>query len=285
MASNEMTTFSPPLTSQKNTYWELYERTAKAKYGENITVIKTPFYEGRVNEIDFQLSLVYKDLRPREVTRTIVDINMKEYSNHGMEAQDETVVKAGKSSSKTKGERYTFSTTKGVNFGVGGGIGAQVMGLAVAGGSLGFNAKYDKNKSETEETEQSNVEQSSFSYDQEEKITVPPGKHVKAIITTYSMKYEMIHKLKFSVKKNASIPVLYTNNIQQMCIGKWCLGPLFTPCCRSGGFVLVKDMISCLDDYNGEDEDGTVSFTQTGTLSWVGDGCSVNKEEEPLGKR
>ena len=78
------------------------------------------------------MSLVSKENQPREVTRTIVDINMKEFKNHSEEAQDETIVKVCKSSSTTKGERYKFSTTEGVDYSFGGNIGAQVMGLAVA---------------------------------------------------------------------------------------------------------------------------------------------------------
>lgn len=274
--ATQMTTYSPQRNGAKKdiyvTFWQLYERAAKEQYGHDIHIIKNSFYENKVNNIAFELSVVDKDKKPREKTRTIVDINMKEYTNRGKEAQDETIVKMHKTSSKTKGERYNFSTTKGVDFGGGANIGAQVVGLAVAGGSLGITGHYNKSKSKTEGTELSSEEGFSFSYNQEEKICVPPGTHVEATITTYSMKYEMDYTLKFNVKRSAFIPVLYQTNCQQMCFGM----------CRSNGVVYVRDIISTLPDYNGEDEDETASFTQKGTLSWIGEGCSVDKAEEPL---
>ena len=44
--------------------------------------------------------------------------------------------------------------------------------------------------------------------------------------------------------------------------------------------MLVRDMISTLEDYNDEELSGMASFTQTGTLSWIGEGSTVDKEEE-----
>lgn len=45
-----------------------------------------------------------------------------------------------------------FSTTKGVSFGIGGNIGAQVMNLAVAGGTLGISGSHNKSKFKTKGT-------------------------------------------------------------------------------------------------------------------------------------
>ena len=195
---------------------------------------------------------------------------MKEYTNQG-EAQDETVVKIEKSSSVTKEERYTFTTTKGINYGIGGNIGAQVLGLSVAGGSAGISAQVNKTKTKTEETETKKEEGKSASYNQEEKNIIPPGKRVKAKITTYSMKYSINYTIKFSIKKDATIPVMYKNSFQQ-CIGM----------CSNNGRVYVRDMINTLQDYNDDDEDDTISYTQPGTLSWVGEGCKVDKVEETM---
>ena len=65
--------------------------------------------------------------KPSEKTRTIIDVNMKEYVNHGKVVQDESIVQINKKPFKTEGDRYSFSTTKGINFGVGGHFEAQVM--------------------------------------------------------------------------------------------------------------------------------------------------------------
>ena len=263
MASKEMRTYDPKNTT---TLWELYERAAKGKYGRNITVLKVPFTEDKVNNIDFDIIVADKEKEPREVTRTIVDINMKEYTNHGKEYEDETMVRVSKGSSTVKGNRYHFSTTKGVDFGVGANFGATVMNVAQAGVSAHFNMS----KSTTEGTEVSDQKGFTFSYVQEEKIKIPPGKSANVKITTYSMKYEMNYTLKFSVKKTASIPVRYRTGWQQM----------FCGLCNSSGFVNIHDMITSLPNYNGDDEDNTASFTQDGTLSWIGEGCKVDKMEE-----
>jgi hypothetical protein len=218
------------------------------------------------------MCVVSKDKKPQEKTRTLVDINMKEYANYGKQAQDESVVIIHKTSTTTKGERYSFSTTKGVDFGIGGNIGAQVVGMAVAGGSIGVSGNYNKSKSKTEGTEQLSEEGFSFSYNQEEKICIPPGTRVEAEISSYRMKYEMKYVLKFSAKRDSFIPLLYKTGCQQMCFGM----------CRNNGVVYLRDMLSTLPNYNPEDEDDTVSFTQDGTLSWVGEGCTVEKKELPL---
>ncbi len=211
--------------------WKLFEQAAKRRYGRNITVVKNQFYETKVNNIDLKLSVVNADTKPCEKTRTIVDINMNEYVNRGKVAQDESIVRIDKKASTTEEQRYTFSTTKGTDFGFGSNLGAKVMGAAVAGGSIGISGHYGKSKSTTKGTEKSSTEGLEYSYSQEEKIVVPPETRVDATITTYRMKYEMKITLKFSVDKNASIPVVYKTQCQLLCCGL----------CRSNGLVFIRD--------------------------------------------
>ena len=269
-----MATYSPRPKKDHDTvtFWQLFEQAAKRRYGQNIRVLKTASYETKVNNIDLQLSVVAMEQKPSERKRTIVDINMKEYVNHGKVAQDESIVQINKKSFKTEGDRYTFSSTKGVNFGVGSNLGAQVMGAAVAGGSIGISGHYDKSKSTTEETEKSSTKGYEYSYNQEEKIVVPPRTRVTATITTYRMKYEIKYTMKLSVDRNAFLQMVYKTPCQHLCFGVF----------RSSGYVNIRDMFSTLPNYNPEDEDETASFTQDGILSWVGEGCSVEKIEEPL---
>ncbi len=47
-------------------------------------------------------------------------------------------------------------------------------------------------------------------------------------------------------------------------------------------FLFVIIMFSTFPNYNPNDEDGCASFTTVGALSWVGEGCSVEKNEQPL---
>ena len=118
----EMTSYSPANRAQKPakgdtvTFWDLYERAAKNLYGENIRVIKTPWAQKQLDELNFQISVVDAEQTPKETSHTIIDINMKEYTNRGQKEIDKTMVKVSKSTSKTKGSCYSFSTTKGVDW-------------------------------------------------------------------------------------------------------------------------------------------------------------------------
>ena len=272
----EMTSYSPASRAQKSakedtvTFWELYERAAKNQYGENIRVIKTPWAKKLIDDLNFEVSVVDAEQTPKETSRTIIDINMKEYTNRGQKEIDETMVKVSKSTSKTKGSRYSFSTTKGVNWGIGGNIGGQVMGLAMGGGSASISANYGRHKSTTTGKEESEDNCFTISYEQEEKISVAPGTRVKARITSYTMKYEQRYTLKFSIPSSLNIPVTYRTRCQQMCFG----------ICRNAGFVNITQMLQTLPNYCIEE--GMATFTQDGILSWIGEGSSVDKSEEPL---
>ena len=272
----EMSSYSPSASSSTNkaksdqvTFWTLLERAAKAQYGATIRVLKIPRTTDSLDkDLNFELSVVSADSEPKEARRTIVDINMKEYTNNGVKAVDETMVKVEKSTSTSQGNRFSFSTTKGVDWGIGGNIGATVMGLAMAGGSVGLNANYSKHKATTTGNETSADKTLSFRYSQEEKISVSPGTRVKARITTYSMKYEQQYTLKFSIDSSVNIPIAYKTRCQQTFFG------------RRTGFVNVTRLLNSLPNYCIED--GKVAFTQDGTLSWIGEGCCVDKSEESL---
>ena len=164
----EMNSYSPANSSLQHakadqvTFWELFERAAKAQYGANVRVIKTPWTTSLLDNLNFELSVASVDSEPQETRQTIVDINMKEYTNNGQKEVDETMMKVQKSTSRSQGNRFSFSTTKGVNWGIGGNIGAQVMGLAMGGGSVGVNANYGRQKSTIAGSEQ--LADTSFSF-------------------------------------------------------------------------------------------------------------------------
>ena len=269
-----MTSYSPTSSStqvvkaEEVTFWDLFERAAKAQYGDNIKVIKTPWAKTQLDNLNFELSVVSADREPKETRRTIVDINMKEYINRGQKEVDETVVQVHKSTSKSQGNRYSFSTTKGINWGIGGNIGAKVIGLAMGEAGVGVSANYGKQKSTTTGSEESQDTSLSFTYSQEEKISVSPGTRVKAKITSYRVKYEQQYVLKFAIDSSLNIPLTYKTRCQQTCFG------------RNSGFVNITQMLNILPNFCIED--GKATFTQAGTLSWIGEGCSVDKLEEPL---
>ena len=144
------------------------------------------------------------------------------------------------------------------------------MGLAMGGGSASISANYGRNKSTTTGKEESEDNCFTISYEQEEKISVAPGTRVKAQITSYRMKYEQRYTLKFSIPSSFNIPVTYRTRCQRMCFG----------ICRNSGFVNITQMLQMLPNYCVEEDMAT--FTQNGILSWIGDGSSVDKSEEPL---
>ena len=264
MASNpnaERTTYAMG-NSSSVTFWQLYEHAARARYGEDITVVRNSYYERLVNSIEFQVSVVEKEREPREVTRTIVDITTKEFINRGKDVVDKTKIQLQKTTATPGGEKYRFTTPGGVNFGFGGNIGPQVMAMSISGGSLRITGQFSGT------SRLQNEHAYSLSYNREEKISVPPATRVTAKIVSYSNKYEMLYTLKFRVSRDAMVPLLYRTNC--------CL---FT--CNNQGAVFVSDMISSLPNYTREDH-GTASFKQAGTLSWIGEGCSVDKLEEPI---
>ena len=254
--------------TKHTTLVELLEQAAKRKYGNSIRVIKPPWVSEQFEKLNFEVSVVAADPKPEETKRTIVDINMKEYTNRSEKEVDETLVRVKKRSTESTGSRYSFSTTKGVNWGVGGNIGAQVMGLAMVGGSGNISANYGRSKSKTEGSETTESKAFEFCYEQEENIKVPPRCRVEAKITTYSMKYEQGYTLKFSLPTSHIFSIAYKTMCQQMFCG-------FN--IRS---VTAAEFCATLPDFC--QEDGKVSFTQQGTLSWVGEGSVIDKEVHPL---
>ena len=257
----ELTTYATG-NSSSATFWQLYERAARARYGEDITVVRNSYYEGLVNSIEFLVSVVEKEREPREVTHTIVDITTKEFTNRGKDVVDETMIKLHKTTDTPRGEKYRFTTPGGVNFGFGGNIGPQVMAMSISGGSIQIHGQFSGT------SRLQNEHAYSLSYYREEKISVPPATRVTAKIVSYSNKYEMLYTLKFRVSRNVVVPLLYKTRC------------CFCTCSKQG-VVFVSDMISSLPNYTREDY-GTASFVQTGTLSWIGEGCSVDKLEEPI---
>ena len=202
---------NPQSQGERLTLWELYERAAKNKYGQHIHVMETHWAMQLVENLGFEVAVIHSDPEPTEKTRIIADINMKEYINYSDKGVDETLVRVAKKKTQSLGSRYQFSATKGVNWGVGGNIGAQVMGLAMAGVSAGIGGNYSKEKSTTTEAEQNEAKSVEFCYEQEEKIMVPPMTKIFARITSYAMKYEQGYTIKISLPKSLSINVLYKN--------------------------------------------------------------------------
>ena len=258
------------------TFKDLLTEAAKAECGRNITVRDTAFTTNQLKNFEdsIVIKVLHREDKPTEVGRTIVDISKKEFKNHAEESKDHTAkdtTKAivNKSSSTKKGRNYQFQSTQGVNWGVGGNIGLQVMGMGMGGGTMGISGKYGKNKSTSETTGSSIDTELFFSYCQEETISVPPGKKVHVTITTYTVKYRLHYTLEFSVPKSGSVFVSYSK-----------------PCCcglarnTSSRYIRYSQIVRNLPNFR--EDDTKAYFTQEGFLSWVGESCEVEKFEKPV---
>ena len=67
----EMNSYSPagslqPVQTTYVTNWDLFERAAKARYGANIRVIKTPLTTKQVEDINFELLSIVSMEGPKE---------------------------------------------------------------------------------------------------------------------------------------------------------------------------------------------------------------------------
>ena len=250
--------------------WNNLESAAKARYGANIRVIKNPYTTKQLDYLmaKFEILSVTTTGPPREVRRTEVDVNIKEYTNNGQKVDDESTFKVIKRVSQSQGNRFHFSDTKGSHWDIGGNIGAQVIGMAMGGVTGGMSAGYGRNKSSTAGAEQLLDSTTSITYEQEERMRVPPGTRVRAIITSFKVKYEQQYTIKFGVNSWISVPIKYKTRCQQICCG------------ANSGAVSVTQIVNTLPGYSLEGTKATISLV--GTLSWISDGFSVDKSEQSL---
>ena len=205
------------------TQWDFLVNAAKSRFGQHIQVLRTSPYVVALNKFfeELQFSVLYHDAEPTETKSTVVDIHTKVYVNKSNDERDETVTQVSRPGSVTQGNRYHFTPTSGLTFNFGKDIGAQIVGLAAIGGNLGV--KEDSAASNQHHKMSSNFH---FEYKQEEKISVPPNRKVKAKITTSTIKYEMRYTLEFKIPSSRFVNVTYLDRFQQLlCISvQYCAG-------------------------------------------------------------
>ena len=207
---------------------------------------------------------------PREVKRAITDVNLKEYMHHGQKGgEDETVFKVINEVSHSKGERYHFAQTTGHGYDIGGKIGVQLSsGVLPVGISTGFGANYHKSKSETAGAENSTDSMIKLTYEQEERVKIPPQTQVKVKITPYKADYEQNYSMKVGFPSNFEIKFKYKIRCQQFC------------CCRRTGRITASQLFSNVPGYSLEGDKATITID--GVLKWVSDGFTVEKFERSL---
>ena len=250
----------PDLEMSSNaTLWNLFKDAATHQHGDDILFINIASIKQKLNDLDFVVSVERADNHPTEKTRTILDINLKEYVNPCERESDETFVKISRAITKAEGSRYKFYTSQVIGQSLLGNIGARIMGLSVSGGAIIVSVNKHNTALSGPEDE--------FQYEQGEKIAIPPRTRVKASVTSYSIKYEQAYTLRFSISHNIGVSFQYESNC----------------CCLCGkrkGYVTAAQILRTLPGYRHSNN--TVSFIQQGILTWIGHGSSIDKIVGPL---
>ena len=257
----------PQDVTQVVTQWDFLVNAAKSRFGRKVQVLSTYPTTIALNSFfeDLQFSVLYHDAEPTETRNMVIDVHIKEYVNRSSDEKDETVTHVSRPGSITDGNRYHFTPISGLTFNFSKDIGAQIIGLAAVGGNLGV--KEDSTASGQHHKVSGNFH---FEYTQEEKISVPPNRKVKAKITTSTVKYEMRYTLEFKIPSSRFVNVTYFNRFQQFLCGL----------CRSRKPVYAADILQDLPNFR--EENGWCFFQQVGILTWIGENCNVDKTEEPI---
>ena len=251
------------------TWWDLLMNAARIKFGGDMQLHNKHSVQSELACFveNMLFTVVQSDPEPLMERPTIVDVTFKEFVNHGERENDETTFQLGKNSPIAAGPRYLFFMKGGIKFDhkYKLNLGAQIVGLSMAGG-------YQTVGSNILTTEQSFNPSVQFFYNQKEKIVIPPKTKVKAKIITSTRRFRQNYTLEFSAPRSSSILVEYftSTQLQYLCN---CFQPTI-------GYVYVGDIMRTLANFR-ETADGYCCFTQNGTLTWIGEVCSVEKTEEP----
>ena len=258
-------------SSGRTTWWDRFMNAVRIKFGPDIEVQNTKAVKNKlacfVNDLLF--TVVHSSPEPSVTRPTIIDVTFKEFVNLGEKEKDETTIQVGKNCPITVGSKYQFSMTEGVKFDRKYNFGAQIVSLCMVGGYMSVGTNYTIKELAYNKYLQ-------FRYHQKEKLIIPPKTKITAKITTSTRKYSQDYTLEFSTPRSRRIRVSYLTRTQQ----QFNLG--CGQCCQpSEGYIYAADIMRTLPNF--KDADGFCSFTQVGTLTWIGEGCTVEKSEQPLG--
>ena len=230
---------------------------------------------------DFEDSMYVKVLqreKPIPMGQSIVDIFTKEFRNDTAVAErmdpslTNTTRAIVKKSSVDSGERsYQWLTLDDAAFNI-----AEWLNLDAGLLTHGMPGAPAVSLSQIRTRERSKIEgggheqsRFGFEYIQEETVCVPPGKKVYLTITTYRVKYEQAYQLEFNVPRTGWINTPYATSC---CCGLVC----YTRRRPVSYLQMVRPLPGFREDLHH------AYFRQEGKLTWVGESCSIEKEEYPL---
>lgn len=253
---------------------DIVDKLAKDRYGPSIFVLGSTLKQIR----EFWEFVGYETVdtieEPRVVAKTVVDLDSKCHRNFtepGVNVpNDEIEIKSKHIGSLTKS--YTLQVPKLHGFQIGGSTGlnaqpgffnlAEGAGIAAKAGinsSQGFHA-VDNGKSMSQD------------YKALDKLMVPPGKKVKAEITTWAVTYEARTITKFTVDAHAGLPVQYRSLLSRLIGG----------CYISTGYLTAMDIFAEEDNFQVDHMHNTVTFTRVGRVSYLGEDIDIKKDVQEL---
>ena len=258
------------VSNKKNdtfTFDALLSQAVKEKYGRRARIWYQNYFT-RTDKKTFtdQLFTDAKNVNPREpveISKNLVDVNEKIYSNCDGSTDDESTVKVVSRVENSEDHNYHESTTKGVQWGTNANVGLQ-FGLpqVFSGGGINVGGSFQRTTSTTvaqEEKKSNKVEAESH---HEELVKIPPGKKVVVKLTSYRVRYRLDYTMEYKISKSANIRVKY----EPCGIGLPCL---------SLGIVTASELMQPLPGYREDEE--FVYMTQEGVLRWTADRMEVKK--------
>lgn len=251
-------------------WWDRLMNAARIQFGPDIELQSVAATQNDLTRFvdDLLLKVVHSDPEPSMVRSAIIDITHKEFVNLGERENDESIIRVGKNAPIAIGTRYHFIMTgSNIQFDNKYNFGAQIVALSMTGGYLSVGGTYSSIK------DQAYNQALMFNYNQEEKVIVPPRTKVMAKIVTSTRKYQQNYTLEFSTPRSRCVRVTYLTSAQRQLNLCFCCQP-------SVGYIYAADLMRNLPNF--KDSNGYCSFTQDGTLTWIGEACSVEKSEQPV---
>ena len=252
--------------NHETTEWNvLLLRAVRRRYGSSKALLNSPY---TLNSKEVFLKRLFADAKninprePEEISKNIVDVNEKIYTNTGG-CEDETIVKVVNSVENSEDHNYQETTTKGIQWGVNANVGLQFGLPQVGGGSgsggLGVNFQRTNVHSVTQEkTKTEKVEQQSH---HEETLTIPPGKKAIITMTSYRVRYKLDYTMEYKIAKSEGVQVR--------------LDTLGLGLCHRMGFVSASELMGALPGYREDEE--FAYMCQEGELRWIADRMVVKK--------
>lgn len=267
------------------------ERLVKRRHGEEIFVLGSTLKEIR----DFWRHVGYKADgtigEPREVSKTIVDIDCKSHGNYAAQegADDKThddnkpkdwydefniTSKKARDDNKTKSYSLQTATRNGFQIGGNAGLKAGSGFFNIAGGGvipeLGMNASYSHDKTTTTTEGTSKDTKLSQAYEVVDKLHVPPKKKVEAMITTWAVNYEADTTLLYTVDADITLPVRYRTHLSRV------FGGYFV----STAYIPAREIFE--DETSFELDNSNVKFTRAGKVSYISEQVEIKKKKTDL---